>query len=123
MPDGQICPGSAKGDSVVESAMSRGEDLNLEEVPQPGLWKPRRESYHEQLMHIRNKLAMAIVVLLALFLFLAIGSMTLVTMADKPTGGLGSCIEAIGTPLFGLVMLVLGFFFGHSIRRTRQDRD
>jgi hypothetical protein len=123
MPDGQICPGSAKGDSVPESAMSRGEDLNLEEVPQPGLWKPRRESYNEQLMHTRNRLAMATVVLLALYLLLAIGSITWVTLADKPAAELGSCVEAIGTSLFGLVMLVLGFFFGHSSRRTRQDHD
>jgi hypothetical protein len=123
MPDGKICPGSAKGDSVLESAMSRGEDLNLEEIPQPKLWEPRRESYHEQLMHTRNKLAMAIVVLLAAFLLMAIGSMTWVTLAGKPAAELGSCLDAIGTSLFGLIMLVVGYYFGHSSRRTRQDRD
>jgi hypothetical protein len=123
MSDDQICPGSAKDDSVPESAMSRGEDLNLEEVPQPGLWKPRRESYNEQLMHTRNKLAMATVVLLALFILLAIGSMTWITLADKPAAELGSCIEAIGTPLFGLILLVVGYYFGHSGRRARQDHD
>ena len=132
MCSGPPCPGSVKGDSVPESPLSRGEDSvrrvkEIQEAPDEssslGLWKPRLERAQE-LEITRNKLAYVALGLLALFMIIGIGAMTWVTLAGKPAADLGNCVDAIGTSLFGLVMLVVGYYYGHSSRTaTGQDRD
>lgn len=128
MSSGQLSPGSAKDDSVTGSTMSRGEITSLiEEAPNQssslGLWEPQRTVLRE-IERTRTRLAQIALGLLAFFMFIGIGSITWVTLAGKPAAELGNCVEAIGTPLFGLVMLVIGYYYGHSERKTaRKDRD
>lgn len=131
MCSGPPCPGSVKGDPVPGSALNRGEDprvkhIQIQEAYEAvgrGLWKPRLERAQE-LEVTRNKLAHLALGLLALFMIIGIGSMTWVTLAGKPAAELGNCVEAIATPLFGLVMLVVGYYYGNSSKNTtRQGRD
>jgi hypothetical protein len=62
--------------------------------------------------------------LLALFVVTGIGSITWVTLAGKPATDLGNCVEVLATPLFGLVMLVAGYYFGHRSKTApTKDRD
>jgi hypothetical protein len=108
--------------------LSRGNDRVLTEEDlgaqsESGLWQPRTEAAHLELDATRTKLAHRALELLALFIVLGIGSITWVTLAGKPAGDLGNCIEVIGTPLFGLVMLVIGYYYGHSSGKTGQDRN
>lgn len=128
MSSGPLSPGSVKGDSVPESPLNRGKDRvhkeeDLGEQSELGLWQPRIETDHTEIEVTRTKLAQRALELLALFILLGIGSITWVTLAGKPTADLGNCIEVIGTPLFGLVMLVIGYYYGHSSGKARQDRN
>jgi hypothetical protein len=129
MDSGSLSPGSVKGDSVPESPLSRGKDrVNEEDLlgeqAEAGLWLPRVEAERtERLDAIRIKLAEKALELLALFILLGFGSITWVSLAGKPTENLGIFIEVIATPLFGLVMLVVGYYYGHANVKTRQDRN
>jgi hypothetical protein len=117
MCSGSRCPGSDSGHSVPEWAMSRG-DTRVEEPPNEssvlGLWEPRREHRLALEDNTRSKLACRALVLLSFFIVAGIVSITWVTLAGKPATAIGNCVEVIATPLFGLVMLVLGYYYGHS---------
>jgi hypothetical protein len=103
-----------------ESTMSRG-DARVEEAPNEsshlGLWEPKRELARLELESTRTRLANRALGLLGIFILAGIGSITWVTLAGKPATALGNCVEIISTPLFGLVMLVVGYYYGHSDKR------
>jgi hypothetical protein len=121
MCSGSRCPGSTSGDSVPESTMSRGE-ISFDEVPNEGLWEIRREPERLELESTRTRLANRALELLGIFILAGIGSITWVTLAGKSAAELGICIEVIATPLFGVVMLVVGYYYGQSARReTRRQ--
>jgi hypothetical protein len=116
MCSGSRCPGSTSGDSVPESTMSRGE-ISFNEVPNEGLWEIRREPERLELESTRARLANRALGLLGIFILAGIGSITWVSLAGKSAAELGICIEVIATPLFGVVMLVVGYFFGQSTKK------
>ena len=67
-----------------------------------------------ELEKARIRLAYYALGLLGTFLLLGIGSITWVTLAGRSALELAICVESVATPLFGLVMLILGYFFGNS---------
>jgi hypothetical protein len=101
---------------VSESVMSRGEARVVEEAPNEssvlGLWEPRRELIQMELESTRSKLAHRALALLGTFVLACIGSITWVTLAGKPATDLGLCVEVLATPLFGMVMLIVGYYYG-----------
>lgn len=77
-----------------------------------------------ELEQTRTKLAYRALGLLGIFMFMSIGSIAWVILAGKPALELAICVEAAATPLFGLVMLVFGYYYGSSNKRTAmQDLD
>jgi hypothetical protein len=70
----------------------------------------------------RVRLATIALALLGLFILAGIGSITWVTLAGRSAAELGIFMEVIATPLFGLVMLVVGYYYGHSTKRERRRR-
>lgn len=127
MSSGGSRPGSAntRGNSVPELTMGRGDHYQGRHISEPpnessrlGLWEPKRESAN--LDSARVKLASRALALLAIFIMAGIGSITWVTLAGKSAAELGIFMEVVCTPLFGLVMLVVGYFFGHSTRNSKQ---
>jgi len=127
MSSGGSRPGSTntRGNSVPELTMSRGynQRQSIHEYPNEssylGIWEPRREAIN--LEPVRVKLAIVSLALLGLFILAGIGSITWVTLAGKSAAELGIFMEIIATPLFGLVMLVVGYYFGHSAKRQRKS--
>jgi hypothetical protein len=118
MCSGSRCPGSVRGDSVPEFTMSRGDASILYEPPNQssvlGLWALKRESVRLEVETTRTRLANRALAILGIFILAGIGSITWVTLSGKSATELGICIEIIATPLFGLVMLVVGYYYGHS---------
>jgi hypothetical protein len=126
MDSGESRPGSVntRGNRIAELALNRGNEIrqHISEAPNEssylGLWEPGREPTH--LESARVRLAVTALVLLGLFILAGMGSITWVTLAGKSAAELGIFMEIIATPLFGLVMLVVGYFFGHSTRHQRK---
>ena len=127
MSSGGSRPGSTntRGNSVPELTMSRGNNHSptIHEPPDEsshlGLWEPKRESVNLELESTRVKLAFMALVLLGVFILAGMASITWVTLAGKSVAELGIFIEVVATPLFGLVMLVVGYQFGHKTKRHR----
>ena len=129
MCSGGSCPGSTNTRGPVGSlAMNRGEDSTEKDesnfVNEPpnessllGLWEPRRE--RASLEFTRMKLALVALTLLGLFILAGIGSITWVTLEGKSAAELGIFFEMVSSPLFGLVMLVVGYYYGHTKRNRR----
>jgi len=112
-------------------AMNRGNDSTEEdesrETHEPpnesshlGLWAPRHEPTNLVIESTRVKLALIALTLLGLFILAGIVSITWVTLAGKSAAELGIFMEVIATPLFGLAMLVAGYYYGHSTKHNRK---
>jgi hypothetical protein len=127
MCSGSRCPGSVRGERVPKKvAMSRGEASIHHEEPNDssclGLWEVPRELKRFELEKTRTKLACRALALLGIFVVASLCSITWVTLAGKQATAVGNCIEIIATPLFGLVMLVVGYYYGHSNRKVTAGR-
>ena len=129
-------PVNTRGDSVPESTdsvpeltLDRGDrdghhDGHHREIYEPpnesshlGLWEPEREAVNFDSARVR--LANRALALLTLFILAGIGSITWVTLAGKSGAELEIFMEVVCTPLFGLVMFVVGYFFGHATKAKR----
>lgn len=111
-----------------ELTMNRGEprvEFEFEEQPNEssslGLLEPRRELIQLELETVRTKLAYRSVALLTIFILAGISSITWVTLAGKSATELNVCVEMISAPLFGLAMLIAGYYFGHSKGRVAKE--
>jgi hypothetical protein len=58
--------------------------------------------------------AYGILFIFSLFILGGIGATTWVILAGKSALELAICIDSMTTPMFGLVTLVVGYFFGKS---------
>lgn len=127
MCSGSRCPGSVSGEGKrVPEAMSRGESRGNSESPNDsshlGLWEVPRELERLELEKTRTKLACRALALLGVFVVASLCSITWVTLAGKQATAVGNCIEIIATPLFGLAMLVVGYYYGHSNKKVTSTR-
>jgi|SRR5580700_6208062 hypothetical protein len=129
MSSGKSRPGpvNTRGNSESELTLDRGDHYQSRQISEPlnesshlGLWEPKRELVN--LDSARVKLASRALALLALFILVGIGSITWVTLVGKSGAELEIFLEVVCTPLFGLVMLAVGYFFG-QVAKTKRHLD
>lgn len=128
MCSGSRCPGSVSGEgkkAPKKSSHEPGEKQKIkDECESPndsthlGLWQVPRELERLELEKTRTKLACRALTLLGVFVVASLCSITWVTLAGKQATTLGNCVEVIVTPLFGLAMLVVGYYYGHSNKKV-----
>jgi hypothetical protein len=123
MSSGRPRPGLASGYSVPEYATGRGDDPSTDmkipdELPEPGFWEPQREAVH--LRHedrTRTRLAYWIIGLLGIFMLVGLVAITCLILTGRETTPVSDYMQFMATPLFGVVMLMLGYYFGQAKKR------
>jgi len=120
--DGRLCPGLIRDGGVPTSATGRGEarvdsTIGIDEVPRQGLWVPKREAACLEVEDAaRTHLASRGLLLIFSFIVLGLVALTWVTLAGGPTDVIGDFLKTIGTPLFGVFTLIVGYYFGRQSR-------